>query len=395
MNYLNKEVSVFLEKSSWIRKMFEAGLELKKKYGEDNVFDFSLGNPDLPSPKKVKDALYKIADMADQPYAFGYMPNAGSPETREKLANYLTKEQGIDISPNEVMLTCGAAGGLNCLFRAILEPGDEVICLAPYFVEYGFYLSNHRAMPRIVETRGDFSLDIQKIGDALDPKVRAVLINSPNNPTGQVYSFEELKALGEILDEYSKKFNVPIYLISDEPYRFLTYDDVYVPSVLKCYKNSIVVSSFSKNMSLAGERIGYVAISPFLDGKEDLMNGLIFVNRILGYVNAPTIGQKILNYALGDSVDIEIYNRRRKLMAKVLKDAGYDFVLPKGGFYFFPKSPIEDEVEFVKILQENRILAVPGSGFGKKGYFRLCFCVSEKAIENSYDGFKNAINSVR
>ena len=391
MGYLNREVTSFLEKSSWIRKMFEAGLELKKKYGEENVYDFSLGNPDLPPPKKVKEALFKISEGADKPYAFGYMPNAGSPATREKLANYITKEQGLEISPSDVMLTCGAAGGLNCLFRCILEPGEEVICLAPYFVEYGFYLSNHRAKPKIVLTKEDFSLDISAIEKAISEEVRAILINSPNNPTGQVYSESELKELGELFNIFSSKYNRPIYLISDEPYRFLTYEGVKVPSVFKCYKNSIVVSSFSKNLSLAGERIGYVALSPSLEGKEEIMDGLIFVNRILGYVNAPTIGQKILDFALGDNVDVAIYKKRRELMARVLKEAGYSFVLPKGGFYFFPKSPIEDEVEFVSLLQQERILAVPGSGFGRKGYFRLSFCVSEKTIERAFDGFKSAI----
>jgi len=394
MGYLNKEITGFLEKSSWIRKMFEAGLELKNKFGEDNVYDFSLGNPDLPPPKKVKNALIEIANNADKPYVFGYMPNAGGPQTRERVAEYLSNEQGIKILPSDVMLTCGAAGGLNCLFRAILEPGEEVICLSPYFVEYVFYLSNHNAKARIVETNENFEIDLDNIEQAISKNVRAVLINSPNNPTGQIYSKEHLVSLGDLLTKYSEKFNRPIYLISDEPYRFLTYDGLLCPSVFKCYKNSIVVSSFSKNLSLAGERIGYVALNPELEGKEELMNGLIFVNRILGYVNAPTIGQKIIDHALGENVDILIYKKRRDLMANILKDAGYEFLMPKGGFYFFPKSPIPDEVEFVKILQEERILAVPGSGFGRKGYFRLSFCVSEKTIENSANGFKGAIKKI-
>ncbi len=392
MGYLNKEVSGFLEKSSWIRKMFEAGLELKKKFGEDNVYDFSLGNPDLPPPKKVKEALINISNHADKPYAFGYMPNAGAPETRQRLAEYLSKEQGTEIPPSDVMLTCGAAGGLNCLFRCILEPGEEVICLSPYFVEYVFYLSNHKAKAKIVETNENFEIDLNNIEQAISENVRAVLINSPNNPTGQIYTREQLVGLGDLLTKFSERFNRPIYLISDEPYRFLTYDGCKCVSVFECYRNSIVVSSFSKSLSLAGERIGYVALNPELEGKEELMNGLIFVNRILGYVNAPTIGQKILDYALGENVDISIYDKRRNIMANILEQAGYEFLMPKGGFYFFPKSPIPDEVEFVKILQKERILAVPGSGFGRKGYFRLSFCVSEKTIENSAKGFKQAID---
>ncbi len=390
MGYLNREIRGFLERSSWIRKMFEAGLELKKKYGEENVYDFSLGNPDLPPPYGVKVALEKIAKEADRPYVFGYMPNAGIFEIREKVAKYLTQEQGVQIDVDDVMLTCGAAGGLNCIFRSILEQGEEVICLAPYFVEYGFYLSNHKAKVRLVDTKEDFSMDIDAIERAIDENVRAILINSPNNPTGQVYSEDELRELRDVLRKYSKKFSKTIYLISDEPYRFLTYDDTVVPSVFNFYENSFVVSSFSKNLSLAGERIGYVALCPEMEGKQEIMNGLIFVNRILGYVNAPVIGQKILNYALGEGVDLSIYEKRRKLMANVLNEAGYNYVMPKGAFYFFPKSPIEDEVKFIKILQEERILAVPGSGFGRKGHFRLSFSVPEWVIEKSLDGFKRA-----
>ncbi len=391
MAFLNKEIELFLEKSSWIRKMFETGMELKKIYGEENVFDFSLGNPDLPPPPRVKEALKQIAREADTPYSLGYMPNAGAAHIREKLAEHISKEQKIDIDASSVMLTCGAAGGLNCLFRCILEEGDKIICIAPYFVEYKFYLSNHGGEALIVESNRDFSLNIKAVEKSLDPKVKGVLINSPNNPTGVVYREDELKDLARILNNYQNKQHKEIFLISDEPYRFLTYEEIEVPSIFKFYDNSIVISSFSKNLSLAGERIGYVALNPTMEKKDSLMNALIFANRILGYVNAPVVGQKILNYALGDRVDVEIYHKRRKLMAQVLKEAGYEFILPKGGFYFFPKSPIEDEVRFVKILQHHRILAVPGSGFGRKGYFRLSFSVPEKTIERSLEGFKKAM----
>ncbi len=395
MSFLNQEIAMFLEKSSWIRKMFETGMELKKKYGEENVFDFSLGNPDLPPPSSVKGALQEIAKEANKPYAFGYMPNAGNPDIRKKVAQYISKEQEVGVDPSIVMLTCGAAGGLNCVFRCILEKGEKVICISPYFVEYKFYLSNHGADALIVDSKKDFSLDIDSVQKALSPEVKAVLINSPNNPTGVVYGEKELRSLGETLKNYSKKYNKDIFLLSDEPYRFLTYDDTRVPSIFKYYDNSIVISSFSKNLSLAGERIGYVALNPKMEKKDTLMNALIFANRILGYVNAPIIGQKILGYVLGDEVDIEIYQKRRQLMSQVLRNAGYEFVIPKGGFYFFPKSPIEDEVEFVRILQKHRILAVPGSGFGRGGYFRLSFSVPEKVIENSEDGFKKAMKEAR
>ncbi len=391
---LNQQIHGFLERSSWIRKMFEAGMELKKRYGEDNVFDLSLGNPDLPPPPSVQKALEEITKEAGSPYVFGYMPNAGVPSTREKLSRYISREQGVEVASSHVMITCGAAGALNCLFRCILEKGDKVVCIAPYFVEYAFYLSNHGGEPLVVQSREDFSLDIDAIKNSLEPSVRAVIINSPNNPTGQVYTAEELRALGEVMEEFSKATGRRLFLISDEPYRFLSYDGIEIPSVFDCYKDSIVVSSFSKNISLAGERIGYVALNPQMEGAEELMNGLIFANRILGYVNAPIIGQKILERVLGDQVDVSVYERRREIMAQVLKDAGYSFIMPKGGFYFFPRSPIRDEIKFIRILQEERILAVPGSGFGRASHFRLCFSVPEKVIEGSARGFKRAMERI-
>ncbi len=390
MGILSKEIESFLEKSSWIRKMFEAGIELKKKFGEENVYDFSLGNPDAPPPKKIKDSLVKIADEVLKPYGLGYMPNSGYPYVRKRLALHISEEQGVEISEKEVILTCGAAGGLNALLKAILDPGDEVISPRPYFVEYRFYVLNHRGKFLSVPTLDNFHLNLSAISEEINQNTKAILINSPHNPTGVVYTKEELLELGKILTNKAKEFGHPIFLISDEPYRFLTYEDSQVPSVFDVYDYSIVVSSFSKSLSLAGERIGYVAISPKIDGKEKLMDGLIFTNRVLGFVNAPAIGQKIIDHLLEEKVDISSYKKKKDLMESILKEAGYEFYPPQGGFYFFPKAPGGDDVAFAKRLQEERILVVPGSGFEGKGYFRISITVPESTILGSKDGFKRA-----
>jgi len=392
MSVLSEQISDFLTKSSWIRRMFDAGAELKQKHGEENVFDFSLGNPNLPAPAGVRRGLERIAARAEEPYSFGYMPNAGFPEVRDRLAEHLTAEQGVRISKEELMLSCGAAGGLNCLMRSVLEPGEEVICPRPYFVEYGFYASNHGGTLRTVPVKeDDFQLDIDAIEQAFTNRTRMVLINSPNNPTGQIYSEKELQELGELLKRKNAESKRPVLLVSDEPYRFLTFDGHEVPSVLRFYDNSVVVSSFSKNLSLAGERIGYVLLHPDMPQKKELMDGLVYTNRILGFVNAPTLGQQILEDALGEEADTSVYAGRRNMFQEVLDKAGYEYMDPKGGFYFFPKAPGGDDVEFTRILQEELILAVPGSGFGGPGHFRLSFCVPDRVIRDSAPGFQRAM----
>ena len=395
MRLLSNQIEDYLEKSSWIRRMFEAGTELKKQHGEENVFDFSLGNPDVPPPVEVGTALRSIAETADRPYAFGYMPNSGYPSLREKMAESLAREQEMPISAEDVLMTCGAAGGLNSLFRAVLEPGEEVICPAPFFVEYGFYASNHGGVLRPVPALPpDFRLDLDRMDEAVTEKTRIVLINSPNNPSGQVYSQQELQGLAEILKRHSKGRDRPILLVSDEPYRFLTFDGAQVPSILPLYEQSLVVSSYSKNLSLAGERVGYLVLNPGMEGKQTLMDGLVLTNRILGFVNAPAIGQQVLEHCLGSQVDLGVYERRRRLLRQVLEAAGYEFEPPKGGFYFFPKAPGGDDVAFVNRLQQERVLAVPGSGFGYGGYFRMSFCVPDRVIENSADSLARAAASV-
>jgi len=391
MSILSSNVQGYLGNSSWIRRMFEAGGQLKAQYGADRVYDFSLGNPDLPAPPQVEQALREMAERAHEPFAFGYMPNGGFPWLREQLAEHLSHEQGVSLTAGDVILSCGAAGALNAFLRAVLNPGEELISFAPYFVEYGFYVANHGGVFKSVMSRaGTFAPDFDALEEAITSKTRVLLINSPHNPTGVVYSREDLTGLSDLLQKKSREYGRPIWLIADEPYRFLAYDGVEVPSVLPLYPYAVAVSSFSKNLSLPGERVGYLAISPNLAEKEELMAGLTLTNRILGFVNPPVIGQHVVAKTLGSQVDLSIYASRRTAMAEVLRAGRYDFQMPAGAFYFFPKAPGGDDVAFVNALLEERVLAVPGRGFGCPGYFRLAFCVDEKVIRNAAEGFAKA-----
>ena len=391
MSLVTKAIAGQLQSASWIRRMFEAGSALKKQYGEDAVCDFSLGNPDLPAPPTVAEGLREVLKKADQPFAFGYMPNAGFPWAREALAEHLSMEQEVPLTGDDVVLTCGAAGALNVVFKTILEPGDEVLAVAPYFVEYGGYVGNHGGVLKAVPSMpDDFTLDLAGLEKAVGPKTRALIINTPNNPTGQVYSRESLVALAAMLTRKSEENGRPIFLLFDDPYRFLAFEGDGVPAALPLYPYAILASSFSKNLSLPGERIGYIAVSPTLEGRGELVAGLILANRVLGFVNPPVIGQYLMKAALGSQVDVSIYAARRQAMVEVLTRAGYDFFTPKGAFYFFPKAPGGDDVAFVKRLQEEKILAVPGSGFAGPGHFRLTFCVGEEIIRRAEDGLKRA-----
>ena len=394
MNLLSPAIAESIDKGSWIRRMFEAGITLKKEHGQDAVCDFSLGNPDLPPPPAVAAGLRALADKAGEPFSMGYMPNGGYLWARDLLAAHLAKEQGAALTGADVMLTCGAAGGLNALFKTVLSPGEEVMVPAPYFVEYGAYAGNHGGVLRPVPSKEDFSLDIEALAAALTPKTRVLILNSPNNPTGQIYTRAELEAVCAILLEHSRKHDRPVFLAADEPYRFLAFDGVEVPSLLPMYPYAVLVSSFSKNLSLPGERVGYVALSPFMEGRETLMNGLLLSNRILGFVNPPVVGQHLMKAALGSQVDAGIYLQRRNAMAEVLRDAGYEFAMPGGAFYFFPKAPGGDDVAFCNTLMQQLVLAVPGSGFGRPGHFRLAFCVDEAVIRRAAPGFKKAIQAI-
>jgi aspartate aminotransferase len=384
-----KKMQTFAEKSSWIRKMFEEGARMKAEFGNDNVFDFSLGNPDVPPPPKFNEVLRELA-AESKPGSHAYMPNGGFPYVRESLAAKLSVEQGVQIGQGEVLKTCGAAGALNVVMKSLLDPGDEVIILSPFFVEYNFYIDNHGGIAKVVPTDEEFNLDLAAIEEALSEKTKVVLVNSPNNPTGQIYSEESLMALGRLLDSAGEKFCTTIYLVSDEPYRKLVYDGHEVPSIMAATRNSIVVSSYSKDLSLPGERIGFLAVHPEIEGKNSLLDALTLANRILGFVNAPALMQRVVEQLLDVTVDTSIYARRREAFCRVLDDAGFAYVKPKGAFYLFPKVP-GDDVEFCRILQEHKILAVPGRGFGAPGHIRLAFCVSEDVINRSAEGFKAAM----
>jgi aspartate aminotransferase len=387
---VSKKIEGFIEKSSWIRKMFEEGIARVEKYGAENVFDFSLGNPNLDPPDSLREILREFANNPE-PGQHAYMPNAGYESTRGAVAEYLKGQNQQDFTPDDVVMTVGAGGGLNVVFKTLLNPGEEVIIPSPYFVEYVFYLDNHQGVPKIVETGPDFSLDVAEIEKAIGESTRAVLINSPNNPTGKVYTQGELEALGKLLTDCSRKFGQTIYLISDEPYRKIVYDGVTVPSVFDAYNESFVVTSFSKDLSLPGERIGYAALNPDISNKAIMRGGMILCNRILGYVNAPALMQRAVARLLEESVDISIYKKKRDLLCDGLEAFGYDFARPEGAFYLFPKTPIDDDTEFVSALQEENILTVPGSGFGRPGHIRISYCVSDDVIERSLPGFERAI----
>ena len=388
---VSEKMKVFSEKSSWIRKMFEEGAKLKAEFGAEQVFDFSLGNPDVPPPPQFRELLMETA--ADTtPGQHAYMPNGGLVWVRQAIAARMSAEQEVSIDQGDMLMSCGAAGALNVVMKALLNPGDEVILLAPYFVEYSFYVDNHGGVGKVVQTDEEFNLDLQAIEEALTDKTKAVIINSPNNPTGQLYSAESIVALGHLLDEAGMRFGNTIYLISDEPYRKIIFDDLQVPPIFKHVRNSIVLSSFSKDLSLPGERIGYLAVHPQADDKLALLDAMTLATRILGFVNAPAFMQRVVAGLQDATVDSSIYHRRRELFCTVLADGGYDFITPKGAFYLFPKAPIEDDVAFCAYLQKQKILAVPGRGFGAPGYFRLAFCIDEDYIVRSAPGFKAAFD---
>ena len=390
-----------MSSSSWIRKMFEKGLELKREFGEDAVCDFSLGNPDVPPPAKTREVLASIAESAVRPLGLGYCPNAGIPAVRDAMAGYLSTQQETPVASKDVVMTVGAAGALVSFFRAVIEKGDEVITPAPYFVEYGAYCGHFggvlKAVPSLPPT---FRPDVAGIEKAITPKTRAIIVNSPNNPTGAIYSLEDMKAIAALVDKVNAERESipgarPLFLLSDEPYRAFAYDGAKVPAVLPLTKWAVVLGSFSKTLSLAGERVGYLLANPQMPGQPQLVAAVTLTNRTLGYVNSPVIGQRLAAALLDQTVDLEIYDRRRKLMAKVLSDAGIEFEMPKGAFYFFAKSPVADDLKFVDALLAEKILVVTGKGFGFAGYVRLSCSVDEKIIARSAAGFKRAMEKFK
>lgn len=382
--------------SGVIRKMFEEGLKLKAQYGNDNVFDFSLGNPDLDPPKAVLKAIKKVASCNEK-NAHGYMPNAGYPYVRQAMADKTAIEQGVEVGGDCVVMAVGAAGALNSLFKAILNENDEVIVPSPFFTEYRHYVHNYGGKLVEVPAKEDFSLDIEAIKSALNEKTAAVLINSPNNPTGRVYSREEIKELADALKEHGNKTGRFPYLVCDEPYRAITYDGVQVASAFPLYESSIIVTSFAKNLSLPGERIGYICVNPSCPDKDEVVAACIFCTRVLGYVNAPGFFQKVVAMSWNAETDYYSYEKRRNILMKNLDKAGIKYASPEGAFYLWCKVPDNfkgDDMDFCDYLKKYLILAAPGTGFGGKGYFRLAYCVSEKTIINSEKAFVRAMNEI-
>ena len=387
---ISKKIKASFAQSSMIRKMFEEGPILKKKYGADKVYDFSLGNPNVEPPESFKKELINAAAHII-PNKHGYMPAAGYHDTRQAIADKINIAHGLRLSNDHVIMSCGAAGALNVILKSLLDPKDEVIVPTPFFMEYAAYIDNYGGIIRKVQTHKDFSLNVEAIAAAINDKTKAVLINTPNNPTGKVYTKKNISDLARLLTEKTRELKRTIYLVSDEPYIEIVYDGVSVPNILKAYQNSIIAYSYSKTLSLPGERIGYIAVNPDIADVDDLLNALILCTRILGFVNAPALMQRIVAKLQDVKVDVDVYKRKRDLLCSGLEKAGYKFEKPQGAFYLFVQSPIPDDVAFVQMLLKKNILVVPGSGFGAPGYFRIAYCVDDATIVNSMEGFASAI----
>lgn len=385
---VSEKITANLSRSSWIRAMFEEGERLRKLYGADKVFDFSLGNPDIEPPEIVKEALKK-AVLSNTSKMHGYMSNAGYPDVRAAVAAKLYKTTGVPVDAQHVVMECGAGGAMNVVLKTLLNAGEEVIVFAPYFAEYLFYIDNHGGKAVIVDTdHATFQPDPQRLYDAITPETKAIIINSPNNPTGVIYSRSTLEKLAERVQAREREFGTEICIISDEPYDKIVYDNVEVPSMFTIFKRAIMVNSFSKSLSLPGERIGFIAVNPLMGDTNLLVDGLIFATRTLGFVNAPALFQRILPESMEAVVDVGAYKKRRDLLYDIITKAGFKCLKPQGAFYLFARSPIEDDVEFCQAAVKHNLVIVPGKGFGCSGFFRMAYCVDEKIIENSQKAFE-------
>jgi len=386
---VSAKVRAAMADGSWIRRMFEEGAVLKQRYGAENIFDLSLGNPIVEPPPEFNEQLASLVENP-APGMHRYMPNAGYPETREAVAQQLAREFGIPFSLNEIVMTCGAAGALNVVLKTVLNQGEEVILFSPYFVEYANYVDNHGGKVIVLPADDKFLPRLELLEKTVNDRTRAVIINSPNNPTGVVYDEVLLRKMGSLLAEKEAQYGREIFLISDEPYRRIIYDGLKYPSPLHCHLNTIIVTSHSKDLALPGERIGYIAAHPDCRQKKELMDGFIYCNRTLGFVNAPALMQRLVARLQGVTVSVADYQEKRDFLYEHLVEYGYSLLKPQGAFYMFPRSPLEDDVAFVRELQEFRVLAVPGRGFGVPGYFRISYCVDDKTIEGALEGFREA-----
>lgn len=386
---ISEKMKLFTGGSSAIRAMFEEGKRLAEIYGKENVYDFSLGNPSVPAPESVKNAIINTAETSDPCFLHGYTNNSGYEDVREALAGYINRTHGTDFTLKNFIMTTGAAAALNIIFRCILNPGDEVIAFAPYFGEYKNYVSLCDGI--LTEVKPDFNTflpDMDDFESKINEKTRAVIINSPNNPTGVIYPESTVRRIADILDTAQKKYGSPIFIISDEPYRQLVYTDTEVPFITKYYANSFVAYSYSKALSLPGERIGYVLVNTAMEDFEKTVTALSVANRIMGFVNAPSLMQRVIMQCLSDTSDLKVYAENRDRLYTMLTSLGFEMAKPDGAFYMFPKALIGDDVEFCNKAKEFRLLLVPGSSFAAPGYFRIAYCVSPETIENSFDSFK-------
>ena len=384
---ISRKVREQMNDSSWIRRMFEEGIELREIHGAENVFDLSLGNPLLEPPDEFRTELARL--VADEsPGTHRYMPNGGFPEVRASIAEVLAQESSVPITGAEILMTVGAAGAINTILRSILDQNDEVVLIAPYFAEYIFYVHHQSGVVKEAKCDENWIPDIESLEAAIGPRTRAVIINSPNNPTGVIYPESSIVAIATALQRAEEKYGTEIYMISDEPYRKLIYTDSPYPFIFNHHPRSVVATSHSKDLGLAGERIGYAAVNPNDPSKNDLMDALNFSLRTLGFVNAPALMQRAVASIQRATVDIDIYRKKRDLLYGALTDIGYECVRPEGAFYLFPKSPIPDETEFVAQLQKELVLVVPGVGFGTSGFFRASYCVEDWVIEGSIEGFR-------
>lgn len=393
---ISKQMQAQVQNSSVIRAMFEEGKRLAAIYGAENVFDFSLGNPSVDPPAEVKTAIMDILNEEGSASIHGYMNNSGYEEVREAIADSINQKYGTAFSHHNIIMTVGAAGGLNVILKTLLDPQDEVIVFAPFFGEYRNYISNYNGSLVIIPADpSDFQPNLELLQEKITAKTKAVIVNSPNNPTGVVYSEETINHLAKILRQKQKEFSSNIYIISDEPYRELAYDNVEVPYLTKYYENTIIGYSFSKSLSLPGERIGYLVVPDQAADGEDIIAAANIATRILGFVNAPSLFQLVIARCLNAKVDVEAYNRNRELLYNALKSYGYDCIKPEGAFYLFVKAPIADDVAFCSLAKQKNILVVPGSSFGCAGYIRIAYCVPYDMIARSLPGFKYLIEEIK
>jgi aspartate aminotransferase len=382
---VSKIIAEQLENASWIRRMFEEGVRMKRERGADAVFDFSLGNPDVEPPAAVLNALRRVA-AGSLPGSHGYMPNPGYTQVREAVAGKLRRETGLNFTGEDVFMTVGSAGACNVILKSILDPGDEVIVLMPFFPEYQFYIANHGGRMVTVETDATFLPDVDLIEAAITPRTRAIILNTPNNPTGRVYPEKVLRDLDAML----KRVGQPILVISDEPYKSFVFDGQRQPEVASFIANTVICNSWSKSLGLPGERIGYLALSPQLADGAQLRGACAFCNRILGFINAPALWQWVMLESLDETIDPAPYEHKRNVLCDALEEIGYAVRRPEGAFYIFLKTPIADDIAFTQLLAKEGVLAVPGTGFGRAGYIRLSLTIPLERIEKSVDGFRRA-----